>query len=55
MARVRGTEGKRMPPKGDPLTPAQIDAMARWIDAGAPFADDSVARVSSDHWAYGII
>ena len=52
MARVRGTEGKRMPPKGDPLTPAQIDAMARWIDAGAPFADDSVARVSSDHWAF---
>jgi len=32
---VRGESKPRMPPKGDPLAPAEIDVIARWIDAGA--------------------
>jgi hypothetical protein len=28
-----------MPPKGDPLTPAQIEAFKKWIDAGANFGE----------------
>ena len=32
---VRGEAKPRMPPKGEPLGPAEIDAIARWIDAGA--------------------
>lgn len=52
IARVRGTEGKRMPPKGDPLGEKQAQLLARWIDAGAPYAGDTAATVASDHWAF---
>lgn len=34
---------ERMPPKGDPLTPAQIAKLKAWIDQGA---------VYEEHWAY---
>lgn len=34
---------KRMPPKGDPLTAAQIDQLRRWIAQGAKF---------EQHWAF---
>ena len=52
MARVRGTEGKRMPPKGDPLGEKQAQLLARWIDAGAAYGAESSAAVASDHWAF---
>ena len=29
----------RMPPAGEPLSPDEIDAIRRWIDAGAPFEE----------------
>ncbi len=34
---------KRMPPKGDPLTPAQVATLKAWIDQGAKY---------EEHWAY---
>jgi uncharacterized membrane protein len=32
---IRGTDGKRMPPKGDPLTAEQIETIEHWIADGA--------------------
>jgi mono/diheme cytochrome c family protein len=32
-------EGFRMPPVGEPLTAAQVDALRAWIDAGASWPD----------------
>ncbi|MFM7112968.1 MAG: DUF1549 domain-containing protein, partial [Planctomycetota bacterium] len=52
MARVSGASGKRMPPKGDPLSAGQANLLARWIDAGAPYGADTSAAVASDHWAF---
>ncbi|MCC6232675.1 MAG: PSD1 domain-containing protein [Verrucomicrobiales bacterium] len=37
-----------MPPKGGPLTPAEIDLLRRWIDAGAQWPE--VATTA--HWAF---
>ena len=52
MARVLGSSGKRMPPKGDPLSAGEAKLLARWIDAGAPYGADTSAAVASDHWAF---
>lgn len=49
----------RMPMKGDPLTPQQIDLLKRWIDQGANWPDAegekketaSTATIQT-HWAY---
>jgi mono/diheme cytochrome c family protein len=42
-----------MPPKEQPLTPAEIGKVRAWIDAGASWPDDGkVAVKKSDHWAY---
>jgi hypothetical protein len=43
IARVTADEGERMPPKGDPLTPQQVETLKHWINQGA---------VYEDHWAY---
>lgn len=45
---------KRMPPKGAPLAPEQIETLRAWIDAGAPWPEpsDGPATVISDHWAF---
>src|SRR5690606_8989281 len=43
----------RMPQEDEPLTAAEVDAIKRWIDAGANWpacADDGDAK--SDHWAF---
>lgn len=47
-------EGKRMPPKGEPLTPQEIGVLRAWIDAGAawPEAGPAPSGVSSSHWAF---
>ena len=53
-------EKKRMPPDGERLSPAEIDLLRRWIDAGAPWPEtdaDRLARESDrdprlDHWAW---
>jgi hypothetical protein len=44
LRRVTSTDAdQRMPPKGDPLTAAQVDALRRWIAAGGDF---------EKHWAF---
>jgi hypothetical protein len=44
LRRVTATDSDvRMPPMGERLTPAEIDALRRWIAAGAPWPA---------HWAY---
>jgi Protein of unknown function (DUF1553)/Protein of unknown function (DUF1549)/Planctomycete cytochrome C len=64
LRRVAATEpGKRMPPKGKPLSPAEIESVRRWIAAGAgwpaywayrPLAKPELpmkAPVGFEHWA----
>lgn len=44
-----------MPPKGERLTPAQIETIRAWIDAGAPWPNDSVEPAAANppnHWAF---
>ena len=47
---------ERMPPDGDPLTPAEIAAVSQWVAAGAiwPGQMEAVAHAprTSDHWAF---
>jgi mono/diheme cytochrome c family protein len=47
---------ERMPPDGEPLTPAEIAAVSRWVADGAiwPGQMEAVAREprKSDHWAF---
>jgi mono/diheme cytochrome c family protein len=45
-------DGTVMPPKGDRLTPAQVDFIKRWIDEGAPWPDEGQAEAKSKHWAF---
>ena len=60
LVRVKSThDGDRMPPEGEPLTPQQIDVLARWITSGAivPESDESQDKsdpsdVQSDHWSF---
>lgn len=52
VARIAGRDGKRMPPKGDPLTPEQAALITKWIDAGAPYADSGTPAVASTHWSF---
>ncbi len=40
-----------MPPKGEPLTAAQVTAIQKWIDEGATWPDDGGAPPKK-HWAY---
>ncbi|MBI1785734.1 DUF1549 domain-containing protein, partial [Candidatus Sumerlaeota bacterium] len=44
-----------MPPKGDPLTPEQIELLRAWIDQGAEWPDQDSASKSekgANHWAF---
>jgi mono/diheme cytochrome c family protein len=50
-------EDQIMPPKGDPLTPAQIHTLQAWINAGAEWpesAADHAAKIDLrlTHWAF---
>ncbi|MGE0758696.1 MAG: DUF1549 domain-containing protein, partial [Pirellulaceae bacterium] len=38
-----------MPARGNPLTPAEVEVLRRWIDAGAPWPAGAAQRT---HWAY---
>lgn len=53
---VRGDDPDlAMPPKGAPLTAAQIDLLTRWIEEGAKWpgqmAEGLEEKVTSDHWS----
>src|SRR5688572_10029471 len=43
-----------MPPKGDPLTPAQLALIKKWIDGGAPWPDETAVDETgrNSHWAF---
>lgn len=48
---------KRMPPKGEPLTPAQVAKVRQWIAEGAGWPENAADRAAvrdprRDHWAY---
>jgi mono/diheme cytochrome c family protein len=44
---------KRMPPKGEPLSSAEVTLLKRWIDAGAVWPDtDAGADERLSHWAW---
>lgn len=43
----------RMPPEGEPLKPAEIAAIRRWIQAGAPIPEhEEPDRDPDEHWAF---
>lgn len=45
--------GKRMPPKGEPLTAAQINTLKSWIDQGLAWDETLLPGVQkSTHWAF---
>src|SRR5262245_48361695 len=50
----RGQDHPRMPPagEGEPLPPAAIAALEKWIDQGAKAADEPVPPDPREHWAY---
>jgi len=43
-----------MPPKGDPLTSAQVAQIEVWIDEGAPWPEETTANETgrNSHWAF---
>ncbi len=46
-------EAERMPPEGEPLTPAQITLLTNWIKQGAIApADEQPERDPRDHWSF---
>ncbi|MFT5030105.1 MAG: mono/diheme cytochrome c family protein [Candidatus Binatia bacterium] len=52
---IRGTDPDEiMPPKGAPLTDAEIALIEKWIAEGAkwPGQMDEVAELTTDHWAF---
>lgn len=56
--RLVTTDGdERMPPKGEPLTSAQISAVKEWIESGAVWPESAVDRAALTdkrlgHWAW---
>jgi mono/diheme cytochrome c family protein len=53
--RVAGTSDQaRMPMGGKPLSPAEIDLIKKWIDAGAVWPEDAGTEQTEirKHWAY---
>ncbi len=56
ITRVSSTKkGFLMPPAGAPLTPAEIDILKAWIDAGAVWprtAKTAAVKPKSTHWAF---
>jgi len=46
IGKVRGTDGMRMPPAGEPLSEAEISLLERWIAEGLPWTDIKVRGAS---------
>ena len=50
-------EGKRMPPKGDPISDESIVAIKQWIDEGAVWPNSLAGGLKNDrpkHWSFQI-
>jgi Protein of unknown function (DUF1549)/Protein of unknown function (DUF1553)/Planctomycete cytochrome C len=57
LRRILGEDGEtRMPMGGDPLPPAQVELIRKWIDEGADWPDDEGVRAEEKalpkHWAF---
>ncbi|MBO0799755.1 MAG: DUF1549 domain-containing protein, partial [Blastocatellia bacterium] len=57
MQRILGENGEaRMPMGGQPLQPAEIELIRKWIDEGADWPDDPLAKDNAKepakHWAF---
>ena len=54
MERILSTdEDERMPPEGGRLTPAQVELLRKWIDAGAPHPENEpIPKAPAEHWAF---
>lgn len=51
--RVRGGDGERMPPEGEPLTSSQIAILERWITEGAVAPDSERPQTDpAEHWSF---
>ena len=46
---ISDDETERMPPDGDPLKPAEIEAIKKWIQKGAPWPEQKQGQT---HWGY---
>ncbi len=52
---IKGTDPDEiMPPKGDPLTKAEVALIEKWIAEGAnwPGEMNTVAKLTTDHWSF---
>ncbi len=50
---ITDDEDDKMPPEGEPLKPEQIEAIKKWIKAGAPAPKDEKAEEDPrNHWAF---
>jgi len=46
---------ERMPPEGSPLKPQEVEAIRKWIGAGAPAPEHEEAEADPrDHWAFQV-
>ncbi|MSR32541.1 MAG: DUF1553 domain-containing protein [Gemmataceae bacterium] len=54
LARLKSTdENERMPPEGEPVSSKQLQALEKWIAAGAPAPANQKPEPSpADHWAF---
>jgi hypothetical protein len=52
VTRITATDDSRMPPNGSPLDPAQIDALSKFIDQGAPWGNQTLGDPRLQHWAW---
>jgi len=52
LERVTAKDDTRMPPNGPALNDQQIDTLRRFIDAQAPWGEESLRDPRLDHWAW---
>lgn len=51
--RLRSSDAAlRMPAEGEPLEPAQIELIVRWIDEGAAWPDEAAGSDPAQHWSF---
>ena len=53
IAKITADEGERMPPEGEPLKPAEVEAIRVWIMGGAAAPEgEQPERDPRDHWSF---
>jgi hypothetical protein len=52
LARIASRDAaERMPPEGEPLSPAEIQAISKWIESGAVWPSDKAGPDEKQHWS----